>query len=80
MALVVVMLIVAMLPRIIKGPTAFDRFNGISAASTYTIISLVLYGYIAGRPDMYVDIAISYGLLSFISSVIVAKYLGGKTK
>ena len=35
-------------------------------------------GYIDGRPDMYVDIAISYAILGFICSVIVAKYMGGK--
>ena len=39
---------------------------------------LVLFGYLDGRPDMYVDIAISYAILGFISSVIIAKYLGGK--
>ena len=34
-------------------------------------------GYVDGRPDMYVDIGISYGMLGFIGSVIIAKYLGG---
>ena len=37
-----------------------------------------LIGFIDGRRDMYVDIAISYAVLGFISSVIVAKILGSK--
>ena len=35
-------------------------------------------GFIDGRKEMYVDIAISYAVLGFISSVIVAKILGTK--
>ena len=39
---------------------------------------LVLIGFVDGRTDMYVDIAISYAVLGFITSVIVAKILGGR--
>ena len=34
--------------------------------------------YLDGRPEMYVDIALSYAILGFVGSVIIAKYLGGK--
>ena len=34
--------------------------------------------YLDGRPEMYVDIAMSYALIGFVGSVIIAKYLGGK--
>ena len=37
-----------------------------------------LFGYLDGRPEMYVDIAMSYALIGFVGSVIIAKYLGGK--
>ena len=37
-----------------------------------------IFGYIDKRPDMYVDIAISYAILGFIGSLIVAKFIGGK--
>ena len=43
---------------------------------TNVILILVLIGFVDGRKDMYVDIAISYAILGFISSVIVAKFLG----
>lgn len=68
----------AMLQRLFYGPTIFDRMNGLGVIGADTILLLVLFGYIDGRPDMYVDIAISYAMLGFIGSVIVAKLLGGK--
>lgn len=70
--------VAVMLPRIFQGPTIYDRLNGLGVIGADTILLLVLIGYIDGRPDMYVDIAISYAILGFISSVIIAKYLGGK--
>ena len=45
---------------------------------TNVILILILIGFIDGRRDMYVDIALSYAALGFISSVIVAKILGSK--
>ncbi len=74
----VVIIIGLMLQRVFQGPTIFDRMNGLGVIGADTILLLVLFGYIDGRPDMYVDIAISYAILGFICSVIVAKYMGGK--
>lgn len=74
----VVIIIGLMLQRVFQGPTIFDRMNGLGVIGADTILLLVLFGYVDGRPDMYVDIAISYAILGFICSVIVAKYLGGK--
>lgn len=74
----VVIIIGLMLQRVFQGPTIYDRMNGLWVIGADTILLLVLFGYIDGRPDMYVDIAISYAILGFICSVIVAKYMGGK--
>ncbi len=76
--LAVVIIIGLMLLRVFQGPTIFDRMNGLGVIGADTILLLVLFGYIDGRPDMYVDMAISYAILGFIGSVVVAKYLGGK--
>ena len=73
-----VILVAVMLPRVFQGPTVYDRLNGLGVIGADTIMMLVLFGYLDGRPDMYVDIAISYAILGFISSVIIAKYLGGE--
>ena len=74
----VVIIIGLMLQRVFQGPTIFDRMNGLGVIGADTILLLVLFGYVDGRPDMYVDIAISYAILGFICSVVVAKNLGGK--
>lgn len=52
--------------------------NALGVIGADTILLLVLFGYIDKRPDMYVDIAISYAILGFIGSLIVAKFIGGK--
>ena len=74
----VVVIIGLMLFREFQGPTIYDRMNGLGVIGADTILLLILFGYMDGRPDMYVDIAISYAILGFICSVIVAKYMGGK--
>ena len=65
-----------MLVRLFKGPGLYNRFVGILVMTNTVILLLILIGFIDGRRDMYVDIAISYAVLGFISSVIVAKFLG----
>ncbi len=52
--------------------------NSLGIIGANTILLLILFGYVDGRPDMYVDIGISYAMLGFVGSVILAKLLGGK--
>lgn len=72
-----VFVIGTMLVRILKGPSIFDRLNGIFVIGLDIIFVLLLVGYATDRADMFVDIAISYGLLGFVSTMIVAMFLGG---
>ena len=74
----IIFVIGMMLQRVFQGPTVYDRMNGLGVIGADTILLLVLFGYIDGRPDMFVDIAIAYAMLGFLGSVIIAKYLGGK--
>ena len=67
-----------MLQRMYQGSTVYDRMNGVGVTGTDTILLIILFGYLDGRPEMYVDIALSYAILGFVGSVIIAKYLGGK--
>ena len=66
------------LVRVFRGPDVYNRFIGIMVMGNNVVLILVLIGFIHGRRDMYVDIAVSYAVLGFISSVIVAKFLGTK--
>jgi len=60
--------------RVIKGPTVFDRLLGAGAIGTKTVVLVLLLGILFNRLDMFIDIALAYVILSFISSLIVAKY------
>jgi len=69
-----------MLYRVLKGPTVYDSLNGIFVLGIDVIFILLLVGFSAGRQDMFVDIAISYGILGFISTMIIAMFLGGNRR
>jgi len=69
-----------MLQLVIKGPSVLDRLNGVGVINADIILLIVLFGYIDGRPDMYVDIALSYAILGFIGFVVVGKYLAGRKR
>jgi len=73
-----VILVMLMLIRVFKGPSVYDRLNGMGVIGTDAILVLVILGFLSGREDMYVDIAISYSILGFIGLVVIAKYLEGK--
>lgn len=73
-----ILLTLAMLARLFIYEGLYNRFIGILVMCTNVILILVLIGFVDGRTDMYVDIAISYAVLGFITSVIVAKILGGR--
>lgn len=67
-----------MLIRVLRGPSVYDRLNGTFVIGIDVIMIILLVGFVDGRVDMYVDIAISYGILGFLSTVFIAKFLGGK--
>jgi multicomponent Na+:H+ antiporter subunit F len=63
--------------RLILGPTAPDRVIAVDTVNTLTIAIMVLLGVVYSE-IIFVDVAIVYGLLSFISTLFVAKYIGGE--
>jgi multicomponent Na+:H+ antiporter subunit F len=62
--------------RVVRGPTAPDRFVGLDTINTIVISSMVIFGA-AFREVIYIDVAIVYALLSYISTLFIAKYLEG---
>jgi multicomponent Na+:H+ antiporter subunit F len=63
--------------RIILGPTAPDRVIALDTVNTLVIASMILLGVVF-REIIFVDVAIVYGLLSFVSTLYIAKYIGGE--
>jgi multicomponent Na+:H+ antiporter subunit F len=70
LATLVVMLIILL--RAALGPTVFDRILAINTFGTATVLLIALLGFLTGRPD-FLDIALLYALINFISTVAVLK-------
>ena len=64
--------------RVLIGPTLFDRILGAGAIATKTMVLILLIGLVFNRLDMFIDIAMAYAILNFISTLAIAKYLGTK--
>jgi multicomponent Na+:H+ antiporter subunit F len=62
--------------RVFKGPTAPDRVVGLDTINTLVIVGMLVFG-IATKSVIYIDVAIVYALLSYISTLFIAKYLEG---
>lgn len=75
-----VALLLGMLVFVFKKKKLFDKLNAIFAMNTVIVLLIMVVGFIDGRMDMYIDIALSYSILGFVTSVILAKYLGGRRK
>ncbi|MCD6447673.1 MAG: cation:proton antiporter [Thermoplasmata archaeon] len=78
-ALVLVLVSVAIaIIRVLLGPTVPDRVVGLDTINTLVIAGMLLFGA-AYKEIIYVDVAIVYALLSYITTLYIAKYLqGGK--
>lgn len=62
------------LVRLFKGPTVADRIVALDAMTIISISLIVLIAHFAQR-IIYLDVAIVYGLVSFIGVVAFARYL-----
>ncbi len=61
--------------RLVVGRTPYDRLLAAGAIGTNAIVLLAMMGFLFERPDMFVDLALTYALLNFIGTVAVGKYL-----
>jgi len=62
--------------RFILGPTSADRTVALDTLTVISISMIALIGLFAGRV-IYLDVAMIYGILSFIGVVAIARYLEG---
>jgi multicomponent Na+:H+ antiporter subunit F len=63
--------------RLVLGPTAPDRVIALDTVNTLVIAAMVIFGVVF-QEVIFVDVAIVYGLLSFVSTLYIAKYIGGE--
>lgn len=68
-----VLLAIAMLYRVVKGPTMQDRVLAVNVLGTNTVVILALLA--AGLEEPYfLDIALVYALLNFLMSIAISKF------
>ena len=60
--------------RMIKGPSSADRVVALDVMTVISISLIVFLALILQR-SIYVDIALVYGLISFVGVVAIARYL-----
>ena len=72
-AIFIILAIVIVLFRAIKGPKVYDRILAVNVISTKTVILIALVGFIYERPH-FLDIAIVYALINFIATFAILKF------
>lgn len=72
-AILVVMIMA--IARGIIGPTLYDRILAVNMFGTKTVLLISLLGFVMGRPE-FLDIAIVYALINFISVIGVLRHSG----
>jgi len=73
-ALVIAVLILLAIIRIASSSNIPERIVALDTINTLVVVLLVALGA-AYRKALYIDIAIVYGLLSFIGTLFIARYL-----
>lgn len=74
-AILIAILVVMMLAlaRALLGPTLYDRILAVNMFGTKTVLLIAVLGMVAGRFD-YIDIALVYALINFISIIAVLRF------
>jgi len=80
MGLLVVAMILFFI-KMIKGPTLWDRMLLLNMISAKILLFIVLYAIYTESPVL-LDIAISYGIISFLTMTLLSKFImsGGREK
>lgn len=60
--------------RAVKGPSAADRLIAINVIGTKTIVLILIVSFII-HETYFVDVALVYALISFITSIVISKFI-----
>ena len=78
-AIILLVVMAIALIRAFKGPTLYDRILAVNTFGTKTVLLLAIIDFLAGRPD-FLDIAIVYALINFISVIGILRFFEYSTK
>ena len=76
-ALATVVIAFGALVRLILGPTNPDRVVAVDTINTLTVAVMILLSVLYEQ-FIFIDVAIVYALLSFVSTLYIAKHIGGE--
>jgi len=62
--------------RAVKGPKAADRLIAINVIGTKTVVLICIISFIL-KETYFIDVVLVYGLISFISSLVIARHIEG---
>ena len=74
--LAIVALLVTMglaLIRAIQGPSVYDRILAANTFNTKTVLMIATLGFVAEEAEDYLDIALAYAIIGFISTLAVLR-------
>lgn len=66
--------IVLVMVRLVVGRTVVDRIAAVDMLTILSISLIALYAHVAGR-FIYLDVALVYGVLSFLAVLAIARYI-----
>lgn len=73
-AIALVIFVIVALIRLVLGPTIPDRLVALDTINTMVIVTMVILGA-AFKEVFLIDVAIIYALLSFVTTLFIAKYI-----
>jgi len=63
--------------RLLRGPTVPDRVAALDILNVMITSAIVLFSLIDGN-SLFLDIALVYAALSFLETIVIARYLEGR--
>jgi len=63
--------------RIVRGPTHFDRLIGLNLM-VFNITAIIAAQAVQFKRYVYLDVALVYAILGFVSVIAISKYLTGR--
>lgn len=74
MGVALLLLMLAALYRVVQGPTVIDRILGVNVIGIKTTVLIIIVGTLDKRVEMFIDIALAYALLNFITTIAAARF------
>lgn len=72
-ALALVVAVLLFLARGLLGPSVYDRILATNSLGTTTVLLVCVLGFLADRPLLFLDVALVYALINFVTTVAILK-------